>query len=510
MKKILCFIISLTFALSLFAACDNGSGDKTSAGTSGKNENTSFVSADADFTLLSAVLNGKSITSEFSYYDVTFRPDGTMSVLINRDGVTTRRNSTYTYEKGKITETNGFSGTTFRYLVDVDGTLVTSYEDFDGTAEIVLKKKETADLIKEVDFQSVLFGESPEDTKMYNYCPAVIVDKDEDGNDVMHVWYCTNKDSGVIVDHIGYRTGVKQANGKWIFSDEKIVLSPTEGTWDAAHTCDPAVIKGEFKYHGKTYSYLMAFLGCTSLDYQKNETGIAVAESIDGPWVKIDEVNPIVPWYDDGDIEVEEAKYQSYKGTTSIYWGTGMPSLLSVDGKGEVIMFYQSTLRGTGIRRIDLSDVANPIVKYTVSISSGGILNSQNVACRIGIPDFSYDRESGRLYVVSVTNERNPADVTLTRVNSHSMVAYIDGLSSMEAVAETLKNGSYRWNMVGYVGPSQTGWERNHNPALVRGEYGELPSSDKVDVIVSTGHNSWPNENIFTYRLFGWSFEIGK
>ena len=90
------------------------------------------------------------------------------------------------------------------------------------------------------------------------------------------------------------------------------------------------------------------------------------------------------------------------------------------------------------------------------------------------------------------------------------MVAYIDNLKSMEEVSDALQTRNYTWNIVGYVGPNETGWERNHNPGLVKTEYATIPNSDKVDVVVSTGHNSWANENIFTYRLFGWSFNINK
>ena len=78
----------------------------------------------------------------------------------------------------------------------------------------------------------------------------------------------------------------------------------------------------------------------------------------------------------------------------------------------------------------------------------------------------------------------------------------------MEAVSDALQSRNYKWNMVGYVGPAETGWERIHNPGLVKTENAYIPNSEKVQVVVSTGHNSWANENIFTYRLFGWSFEI--
>ena len=515
MKKLLSLITAAVLCLTVFGAltgCDNGGGGgKPSASVSDDSSSGGEVqkpSISGEYELLSAVSKGKNVTSSFSVYKVTFREDHTMSVYINYDGINKVRNSAYEFDGTTITETNGINQDKYVYVVDFDGTIVTNFKDYEDNIEIVLTKKEQAQVINEVDFESVLFGEGLNDTKKFNYCPAIITEKNDDGREVMHIWYCTNKDSGVIMDHVGYRVGEKQTNGKWKFSDERIVLEPTSGTWDARHTCDPAVIKGEFGYHGETYNYLMSYLGCTTEDYQKNETGFAVAKDIGGPWVKIDEINPIVPWYDDGDYATEEAKYQSYKGTTSIYWGTGMPALLSVDGKSEVILFYQSTLRGVGIRRMDLSDIANPVVRYTRSIASTGILNSANGSCHIGISDYAYDPVKGRLYVTSVTNERNPADVTLTRVNSHSLVAYIDGLNDMEAVSSALENGGYRWTMVGHVGPDKTGWERNHNPGLVRDSYGRIPDTSKVSVVVSTGHNSWANENIFTYRLFGWTFTV--
>ncbi len=88
------------------------------------------------------------------------------------------------------------------------------------------------------------------------------------------------------------------------------------------------------------------------------------------------------------------------------------------------------------------------------------------------------------------------------------MVAYLENIESAEALSDTLQSGKYTWKMLGYVGPDDTGFERNHNPGIVRTGKGYLPDSSKVEVIVSTGHNSWENENIFTYRLFGKVFPV--
>ena len=88
------------------------------------------------------------------------------------------------------------------------------------------------------------------------------------------------------------------------------------------------------------------------------------------------------------------------------------------------------------------------------------------------------------------------------------MVAYLENVGSTEELCALLRSGDYGWNMLGYVGPNETGFERNHNPGIVRDGYGYLPESSKIEVVVSTGHNSWENENIFTYRLHGAVLEI--
>lgn len=455
----------------------------------------SSQSLSGTFILASATLDGVDCTNDFQTYTATFSEEGSLRVVIGYLGSIETRNSTYLFDGTTVTET--YRENTFIYAKEDDG-LRTQYDDIS-----VLLEREPEDAGPQaVDFESVLFGSDVSDSKIFNYCPAILTET-VDGEEVMHVWYCTNKDDGVIMDHIGYRKGVKQEDGKWLFSEQQIVLAPTQGTWDSRHTCDPAVIRGEFCYEGVDYTYLMAYLGCTTEDYQKNETGIAVANAPEGPWVKVASLNPVVPWYDNGDEAEEQKKYDDRQGTSSIYWGTGMPALISLDGKGDVLMFYQSTLQGTGIQRWDFSDLDHPTCLFTTRITHAGIVNSVGQKCNISIPDFAYDPVGKRFYVCGVTNEKNPADETLTRVNSHCMVAYLENIETPESLCNVLQSGSYVWQMSGYVGPSDTGWERNHNPGIVRDERGFLPTSDEVRVIVSTGHNSWDNENIFTYRLHG-------
>lgn len=495
MKKFLrSAVIPLACALFIpcFAAC--GDGDKKIEGS---------------WEISAATLDGKNVRKNFQAFTANFKTDGKVSVSISYLGAYETRNSEYTFDG--VTLKENYRGETYVWnYAESTQTFTTEYRDYDDVITVVLEKKQEETGPVPVDFEDILFGTDMSDSKFYNYCPAIIRET-ENGQEVMHVWYCTNRDDGVMMDYIGYRKGVLQADGKWLFGDQIIALAPTEGTWDGRHTCDPAVITGKFRYKNAEYKYLMAYLGCVTEDYQKNETGIAVSNSPEGPWVKINTDTALIPWYDDGDLATEQKRYESLQGTSGIYWGTGMPALVSIDGEGEVLMFYQSTLRGTGIRRYDFSDLDGELTpKFVTSIRSNGILRSDGKGCGIGIPDFAYDETAKRFYVCGVTNEKNPADISTTRVNSHSMVAYLENVESMETLCTTLQSGSYTWNMLGHVGPGDTGFERNHNPGIVRTGRGGIPDSSKVEIIVSTGHNSWENENIFTYRLYGQVLPVTK
>ncbi len=441
-------------------------------------------------------IDGEISTTYYNTYQIQFKDDYTCKVTIYGLGGLETRESTYYADGAFITET--YKGKTYSYILN-NGIL--SYEDNTMGLKVIFKEfvedEDPSD--KPVDFNSVLFGESIDETKIFNYCPAILVE-----NDVMHIWYCTNKTSGVIMDHIGYRTGTKTADGKWKFSDQQIVLEPTPGTWDGRHTCDPAVIKGEFRMQGETYYYLMSYLGCVTEDYSKNETGIAVSKTPAGPWVKVDSLNPIVPYTDPKIFGDGSAR------NSSTSWGTGMPALISVDGKGEVLLFFQTSSRGTGIQRWDLSNLDDPKVKFDVARNNVGILNSQGTNCAVGITDYAYDPAAKRFYVFGVTNEKNPPNITETLVNSHCVLAYIDNVESTEDLCSILESNNYSWKSIGYVGPEQTGWDRNHNPGIVRDPYGYIIDSSKIMVVVATGRRDYPNQNIYTYRLHGWTFNLNE
>ena len=333
-----------------------------------------------------------------------------------------------------------------------------------------------------------LFGEE-EGMNMYNYCPSMFYEDDN----TLHVYYCSNKISGNITDYVSYRKGIK-VKDKWYWSERQYVLGPTEGTWDARHTCDPAVIKGEFNYNGETYNYLMAYLGCVTNNNMRNETGIAVAKKPEGPFIKVDEINPIA--------------HVSDELTT---WGYGQPSLVSVDKKGQVLLFYTAGEHdGTRekVERWDLSNLNDPKMEFSKYITSKGIyqLNSSRAGI-ISNADYAYDPINNEMYMISDTHpwdsENEPVVLPLA-----SRVAKLTEVDNGSKVGDTFISGEGRWEYVAEINSQISGFNRNHNCCLVRDAYGHLRSSEQIEIAYTISEINYPAKSLWTYRLRRHVFDI--
>ncbi len=246
---------------------------------------------------------------------------------------------------------------------------------------------------------------------IYNYCPSMFY---EDEN-TMHAYYCSNRDSGNITDYVAYRKGVK-VGGEWYWSEKSLVLEPTENTWDERHTCDPSVIKGSFSMGGESYSYLMAYLGCITNNSMRNEVGIAVAKTPEGPWVKCSNINPI-------------AKYpEEYT-----QWGYGQPSLVSADKAGEVFLFYTAGLPTKTcqmVERWNLSNLDAPQKIFSEELTNRGLyfINSTTPSF-ISNADFAYSPNENRFYMV-FDGRPFETDHEPSFLSSVSRIAYLEGPTS--------------------------------------------------------------------------------
>ena len=320
--------------------------------------------------------------------------------------------------------------------------------------------------------------------RYYNYCPSVFVE-----DNIKHIYYCSNKMFGNVTDYVAYREG-KLQNEQMTYTDTKDIvwaLSPTPDTWDARHVCDPSVIKGEFSYGGQQYSYLMAYLGCLTSDNSRNETGLAVAQSPEGPWVKCDSINPIVP-------------YTRGKAT----WGTGQPALVSVDHKGRVLLlnsYTNSDERGEQAWEFDFSNLEKP-----------RLIRSKHLMNLNGLPrygrglnncDVAYDEVHKKIILARGTkfgDDRSP-----NYIASQVDVYYLDDSGNENRFDEIFKesNNARDWVLMGSIGEEQTGFPRNHNTGLVTDPYGELVESDRIEVAFTRSDLSPADWGYWsTYRIY--------
>lgn len=289
----------------------------------------------------------------------------------------------------------------------------------------------------------------PDGDGMYNYCPSPVLTDGES----MTVFFCANTLPGLVIDDIYARKG-RLENGCWHFGERFRVLEPSRLGWDCIHVCDPDVIKGDFRYKGERYEWLMVYLGCDIHYCYHNQIGIAFAKDIEGPYVKYNG-NPIVG-YDE-----------------TFHWGAGQASLLSLDGGGKFRMVYSQTVHDyarhiqethTFWRDFDLSDADRPVIGEEVLLHGGGLSNRDGEGnVPVCNPAIVWDRERDLYYM---TREGTPFD----RTASPDFIAPYTGISVISR--EDFERNEGGWMTVYNVDEKDTGFSRNHNAGLPKDAYG--------------------------------------
>ncbi len=356
----------------------------------------------------------------------------------------------------------------------------------------------------DVAFTDELFGEDLSEN-FYNYCPTILM---EDAK-TMHIWYCSNQISGNVTDYIGYRKGTLHSDGKWTFTEKTLVLAPgtEEGDWDHRHVCDPTVVKGQFRYKSEEYSYLMAYLGCRPADCTCNEVGIAVAKSPEGPWIKVEELNPIANYY--------ESDFYDPNGTQ--FWGYGQPSLINIDKAGKVLLFYSKGL-ATTITQVELWDFSNlddPKKLDEAELTNRGIVNASGGSDVINNADFAYDPVAKRIYCLK-EDFGYPTDGGVNWITGSNTLFYAELSEDETTIGQTIF-GDFDWNRAGAVTPAVTGFARNHNMGIVTDAYGWIMDSTKIPIVYTMSYlvtdfpdwthgGQWPA--LHTYRLHGIMLDV--
>ncbi len=369
-----------------------------------------------------------------------------------------------------------------------------------------VEPQKTRSFLPEVGEVRMLFDHGTMgESNFYNYCPSIFVEDNKE-----HVYYCTNKDEGNVTDYVGYRVGTLSDN-EIKFSDTDFALEHGElGSWDSRHVCDPSVVKGKFKFHNETYSYLMAFLGCVPSDCTLNETGIAVAKSPEGPWIKCDyssdntKINPIVP-------------YSDFSCDTNS-WGTGQPSVVSVDKEGKVLIFTTiGATNGTftNIRLYDFSDIDHyQKLQEKNKFTCDGIRQNYSGDSFINNADFAYDLKNRRVIMAKPRQYYGKDGLNPNFVADTIDLYYIDDTEFDDiGVGDVLfagNNTAKSWKLIGSINQELTGFLRNHNTGLITDPYGHLFDHTKIGVAFTRSDeglgNNWSYLN--TYRIYATSFAI--
>lgn len=334
-------------------------------------------------------------------------------------------------------------------------------------------------------FDHGTFGES----RFYNYCPSTFI---EDGK--RYVYYCTNRDEGNITDYVGFRSAQYSEDTGWNWSDMEIVLGPTEGTFDQRHTCDPSVTKGKFIYNDETYNYLMAYLGSIQSDNNGNEIGIAVSKTPEGPWIKCDEINPLIPYDRENAI-----------------WGTGQASLVNIDGEGDILMFYSvGNKDGTyeEVREYNLSNLNEPVLLQHAKVPTNGLKSGDTLICDA---DVCYDVANKKMLLVKGKIPYSPDGNSPAFIADKLVVYYMDLSNSSKPTDELFKgNNASNWRLLGEIGYEQTGFMRNHNAGLLTDPYGHLlENTDFIEVALTRSdiaNNEW--NWLSTYRIYSLSLPL--
>lgn len=467
---------------------------------------TEEINFSGNYILNEKIIDSVNLTSQYLYNVLTLKADLTATIkYVDIFGVEIE-NGTYINNENGVEVTFGFK--TFTYIYNEETNILT----YDGTINKLdarISYLAVDDYLEDtsegnVSFYDELFGEDSE-LDFYNYCPSIILE----GNDTLHIWYCSNQDSSVVTDYVAYRKGKLNGDGLWTFTEKLLVLGPTEGTWDEVHTCDPDVIKGEFNYNGEEYNYLMAYLGCITYNNANNEVGIAVAKNPEGPYIKVNEVNPIANYYDSDEF------------TDEVWtWGYGQPSLVSVDQAGKVLLFYSkgiATGTFTQVEYLDLSDLNNPQFIASESVSNLGVVNASGIGDVINNASFAYDSYNNRLYVIKEDFPYTNHD-GFDWITSSNTLMYMEMNDLDSYVGETLfTEPNQRWVVLESITPNSTGFYKNHNMGLVTDEFGWIINPFEIPIVYTMSDliesvEEWEDEGIWSildsYRLYGYKIDI--
>jgi hypothetical protein len=275
----------------------------------------------------------------------------------------------------------------------------------------------------------------------YDYSPSVI----RTGNQVQ-IWWCgmakNPQKADQDTDAILYQTIDTQTRKK---SSRVVVLAETPGTWDQVFTCNPRVIRGSFVDplgDGTTYTYAMYYVATASGAGLQNNIGVAFSN--DGiHWNKYK--NPVI----------------SASGPTD--YGVGQPALYNLDGKSQMVMFYEDT--GATIEHKEAT--TNDGVHFTdVGTLTRNGLDPNNPSLSWG--DMAYDPKTHFWYAAFDSPLRSAASTGGEQEHGQY------GIQLYRIPDGSLLSGTEPWQLLATFDTNTTGFESNFLAGFEKDQYGSL------------------------------------
>ena len=281
----------------------------------------------------------------------------------------------------------------------------------------------------------------------YSYAPSII---ERDGKE--YIFTCHNHDPYLIRDDIFLTV---EFQGRMI--EDRSVISHSLFGWDSFHNCDPSVLETSITFNKTHYGWVMFYLGNDVDRSARNQIGIALAENIEGPWVKL--AQPIIP-YSDGDS-----------------WGVGQPTALPIGQSGKFLLIYSEHSHGyAGLREttVDLHDLNHIAIDMPKVVSSSTKRGDTTVP--INNIDMALDPSGQFVYAIA---DESPYPKT----NPHYIT---DRLALVRMEWNSLLDGTGTWHLEAEITPPLTRLARNHNAGIVRTPQGTILPGKNLTVVFAS------------------------
>ncbi len=281
----------------------------------------------------------------------------------------------------------------------------------------------------------------------YAYAPSTMITGGLD-----RMWTCHSRSAGQIRDDIFQTT----RRGDTMI-DSRSVLQAGSG-WDSFHVCDPSVVRVDAVHADHRYRWAMFYLGNDRDCSCRNQVGVALADSPDGPWIRTGA--PVVP----------------FAGASTTEWGAGQPSAITLDVTGGVVLlaWTEGYASGTVARfgRVALGS-GTPVLTGARDLPTAGLVDATGAPDWVNIVDLALASRQDRFYLVR-EGHPYPSGSSPDYISDRVQVASIS--------AAGLWSGRGRWTVEGWIGAAITGRARTHNPGLVRTATGRLPEASRLSV----------------------------